>query len=419
MSGIASVSSELLLELVTGERWFASKGREAESAHVAAVAHAGDGVELAFVEVRFPDGRHETYLVAASVEDGVPRDALGDPAHVRWLASLAGVDAACDTVRPMGVEQSNSSLVLDERHVLKLYRRLEAGPNPELELLRALGSSGFANAPRLVGALEHAADPLEAALAVVTEFVPAAGGGWELALDSLVAGDPGWLPARARRLGEVTGTMHSVLAASTDPHLAPEEASAESVSLLAATVDEDVGRLVAEMPALEDIPLGRRMEELRDLVQELARVGPPGMVARVHGDFHLGQVLWSDSGDWVVIDFEGEPGRPLAERRRRTFALRDVAGMLRSFDYAADGARLLHGVEAPAGWEAACRTAFLDGWHASVDRRLLPGSEAGCERLLGLLELQKLLYELRYEIGNRPGWVGIPVAALERMLERL
>ena len=152
-------------------------------------------------------------------------------------------------------------------------------------------------------------------------------------------------------------------------------------------------------------------------MHDLGHAGPPGLVIRIHGDYHLGQVLWAEREDWIVIDFEGEPGRSLAERRRRMSALRDVAGMLRSFAYAADGSRLLHGVTAPDGWEWSCRAAFLDGWREAVDPQLVPASEAGFERLLALFELQKLVYELRYELGNRPEWVWIPVAGLERMLD--
>ncbi len=412
-----ALSSEELLALVVGRRWFASKEREPEGAQVSAVAHADGDLELVLVEVRFLEGTHETYLLVLGYDDGTPQDALEHPERVRRLAALCGVDTPCATVRPMGVEQSNSSVVLDERHVMKVYRRLEAGPNPELELLRVLGESGFENAPRLTGSLEHRGDPLAAVLVVVTGLVDAAGGGWELAVDSLASGDPQWLLRRARRLGEVTGAMHAVLAASDDPQFAPEQPSAESVGLLAATIDEDISRLSMDVPSLAGTPFGLRLEATRDLVQELGHVGPPGLIARVHGDYHLGQVLWTRAGDWVVIDFEGEPARPLAERRRRTSPLRDVAGMLRSFAYAAGAADLLHGVVAPEAWEWSCRAAFLDGWRATVDPRLLPASEGGFDRLLELFELERLLYELRYELGNRPGWVPIPTAGLERLLE--
>jgi predicted trehalose synthase len=128
-------------------------------------------------------------------------------------------------------------------------------------------------------------------------------------------------------------------------------------------------------------------------------------------------VLWTLDGDWAVIDFEGEPGRSLPERRRKRSPLRDLAGMTRSFAYAADASVLLNGVEPPAGWPDACREAFLDGYLATADDRLLPPSRSGFDRLLALFELEKLVYELRYEARNRPDWASIPVVGLLRMLE--
>jgi maltokinase len=415
---VEALSSEELLSLIAGERWFASKAREPESAQVVG-CHAADGnVVVALVEVRFPEGTHDTYALALGEDDGRLVDALGEARLARELLVVAGVRAEGRSVRPMGVEQSNSSVVVDERHVLKLYRRLEAGPNPELEMLRVLGARGFVHAPPLEGEIEHREAPIEATLALVAGYVPAHGGGWELTLASLGA-DPDWLPARARRLGEVTGAMHAALAADPeDPHFAPEEPSGESVAILAASIDEEIERLfrsLPELPALE--PIAGRSGELRDLAQSLAQIGPPGLAIRVHGDYHLGQVLWSQREDWVVIDFEGEPARSLPERRNRYSPLRDVAGMLRSFAYAEDAARLLNGIEAPSGWEERCREAFLDGYRETVDPRLLPPGTTGADNLLALFELQKLVYELRYELGNRPAWIGIPVAGLVQLLE--
>jgi maltokinase len=416
---LEELGSDELLELIMGGRWFASKARDPESAHVSGVHVVDDQVAVALVEVRFPGGTHDIYALALGSDDGRIVDALARADLAVRLLHKSGVRADGRRVRPVGVEQSNSSVVVDERHVLKLYRRLEAGPNPELEMLRVLGSRGFAHAPPLEGELEHREPPVEATLAVVTGFVRSRGGGWELTLDSL-QGQPDWLPDRARRLGEVTGTMHATLAADPeDPHFFPEEPSAEAVALLAASIDEEIESLfvnLPDLPALQSI--ASRGGELRDLSQALAQVGAPGLVIRVHGDLHLGQVLWSDRDDWVVIDFEGEPGRNLPERRQRHSPLRDVGGMLRSFAYAEDAARVLRRVEAPPGWEQRCREAFLKGYGESVDRRLLPPSDVGAERLLGLFELQKLIYELRYELDNRPDWVGIPVAGLERLLEK-
>ena len=144
---------------------------------------------------------------------------------------------------------------------------------------------------------------------------------------------------------------------------------------------------------------------------------PSGLAIRTHGDYHLGQVLWATDGDWVVIDFEGEPARSLPERRRKRSPLRDLAGMTRSFAYAGDAALLLTGVEAPDGWVDACRTAFLDGYLSTADERLLPSSRTGFDRLLGLFELEKLVYELRYETRNRPDWATIPIVGMLRLLE--
>jgi predicted trehalose synthase len=411
------MTSEQLLGIVTGARWFAAKDRVAEEAVIVGLPVEDDLVTLAVAEVRFGPGTYEHYLVALGA-DGAPADAFERPEVAARLAALAGVPVEGAAVRSLGVEQSNSSVVLDELHVLKLYRRLEAGPNPELEVLRALGEAGFANAPRLEGALTTPGPPLETALVSVAELVAAVGGGWELTLDSF-GDDPSWLPERAWRLGEVTAGLHAALASrDTDPHFAPEEPSSESLALLAAEIDEEISSTFGSLP--EDEALGavaHRAEDLRDLVQELAAVGPAGLAIRTHGDYHLGQVLWTTDGDWMVIDFEGEPARSLPERRRKRSPLRDLAGMTRSFAYAGDAALLLDGVEAPEGWVEACRSAFLEAYLASADERLLPSSRTGFDRLLGLYELEKLVYELRYETRNRPEWATIPVVGLLRLLE--
>ena len=411
------LSSYELLSIVAGARWFAAKDRTPEAAEVVGLPVDEGNVRLAIVEVRFATGTHEHYLVAFDAADDVA-DAFERPEVARRISALAGIPAEGARVRPVGVEQSNSSVILDDLHILKLYRRLEAGPNPELELLRALAAQGFQNAPRLEGVLETTGPPLETALASVATFVPSVGDGWALTLDSF-ADDPTWLPDRAWRLGEVTAGLHTALAANTDdPSLAPEEPSTESLALLAAAIDEEIASTFATLP--EDDALGavaHRAEDIRDLVSELAGAGPAGLAIRTHGDYHLGQVLWATDGDWVAIDFEGEPARSLPERRRKRSPLRDLAGMTRSFAYAADAGLLLHGEEPPPGWVDACRDAFVDGYLASADERLLPPSRSGFDRLLALFELEKLVYELRYEARNRPDWASIPVIGLLRLLE--
>jgi len=412
-----SLTSDELVALVDGARWFAAKGRALESAEVVGIPVREGLVTLAIVEVRFSAGTHEHYLLALG-EDDPTADAFERPEVAVQLAALAGVPADGAHVRSFGVEQSNSSVVLDELHVLKLYRRLEAGPNPELEILRLLTEARFANAPRLEGAIEVQGPPLGTALALVTALVPAVGGGWELALDSL-GDDPSWLPDHAWRLGEVTAELHAALASRhADPAFAPEEPSAESLGLLTAAIDEEIATTFSTLP--EDDALGavaHRAEDIRDLLQEYAGAGPSGLVIRTHGDYHLGQVLWTADGDWVVIDFEGEPARSLPERRRKRSPLRDLAGMTRSFAYAADASVLLNGVEPPAGWLATCRAGFVDGYLSAADERLLPPSRSGFDRLLALFELEKLVYELRYEARNRPDWASIPLVGLLRLLE--
>jgi trehalose synthase-fused probable maltokinase len=151
-----------------------------------------------------------------------------------------------------------------------------------------------------------------------------------------------------------------------------------------------------------------RIEELVDEVGDDA-----GFMIRHHGDYHLGQLLHSAGGEFMIIDFEGEPSRPLAQRRRKASPLRDVAGMLRSFAYLA----IVAG--GPDDWEEQARSRFLDGYLGVVDAALLPSGQAAVDRLLAVYELEKAVYELRYELDNRPDWVGIPVAGIQRLIEQV
>jgi maltokinase len=405
---LARLAPDALLGLLRGRRWFRALEHPAAGARVSAVLHAEAELELTLVEVRFTDGQSGLYLVALGAGG---EDAMTDLDALRRLTQLAGVETPCLAVRAAGVEQSNTAVVLDESVVLKLYRHIEPGPGIEAELLRGLQAAGFASSPRLLGVLDDDRSGLDATLAIVTEYVPSEGDGWELALSSLAAGDAEWLPSRAHRLGEVTGAMHAALAAATDPVLAPEE-------LGPATLAELTADLEADIEALGGTSLDATVAPLLALVRGVrAGAEMPQLALRIHGDYHLGQTLWADRGDWVVIDMEGEPARPLPERRRRTLALNDVAGMLRSFAYAADASSLHGGVPAPAGWEESCRAAFLEGWRSTVDPRLVPEGEQSLERLLALCEVRKLLYEVRYELSHRPDWVRIPAAGLERILQ--
>ncbi len=213
--------------------------------------------------------------------------------------------------------------------------------------------------------------------------------------------------------------MHTVLASSpTDPNFCPEQTSVESLGLLTATVDEEIERVFMSLP--DDVPelepIRGRGEEIRERLRLLTNVGGTGRVIRVHGDYHLGQTLWH-GGDWVILDFEGEPARPLSERRRKRSPLRDVAGMLRSFAYAASAAGVQRGVAAPSWWEEDARDEFLEGYRSTIDPSLVPSGTA-MDKLLQVFELEKAVYELRYELNNRPDWVGIPVAGIVRLLDQ-
>jgi trehalose synthase-fused probable maltokinase len=141
-----------------------------------------------------------------------------------------------------------------------------------------------------------------------------------------------------------------------------------------------------------------------------------GRVIRTHGDYHLGQTLYTPRG-WVILDFEGEPARPLIERRQKRSPLRDVAGMLRSFAYATSAIEILHGRKAPEDFEERAREQFLGHYFSSIDPTLMPGGEAAINNLLSIFELEKAIYELRYELNNRPDWTPIPVAGIVRLLE--
>jgi maltokinase len=415
------------------QRWFGSKSQDVADTRVLETVPV-DGFELAMVEVTFHPGTHELYQLA--LRDG--EDAIGDPDFVRALTRLMDADADVETeagmvefrhtgepigeisdVRPMGAEQSNSSLVLDDRIALKAYRRLGAGPNPELEVLRFLTERGFENIAALRGWYAHTGRLIDTTLGIAQDYVPGSSDGWDLALEDLRS-EPARFARRARELGDVTGRLHTALAAdATDPAFAPEETSAESLGLLNATVDEEIEQVFLTLPddMVELAPIRGRGQEVREHLSLLTTVGSAGRVIRHHGDYHLGQVLLGGDGRWIVLDFEGEPARTLVERRRKRSPLRDVAGMLRSFAYAASASRILHDTPAPDGWEDEVRAAFLEGYLGSVDQRLLPPGQAAVERLIAVFELEKAVYELRYELDNRPDWASIPVAGICRLLE--
>ena len=284
-----------------------------------------------------------------------------------WAESAgAGLGGTVD-VRPVGVEQSNSSVVFGEALILKAFRRVEPGVNPELELLRFLSEREFPNIAPLAGWYEFEGRFIDATLGILQEYLVGARDGWELALDE-IASDPDGFLGRLRALGEVTGELHTVLGSdSSRPDFAPDQPSQEALSLLTADVDEQIERIFLDLPESEAIaPIAGRGQDVRERLQALSHIGAGGRVIRTHGDYHLGQTMLTDRG-WVILDFEGEPARPLPERRLKRSPLRDVAGMLRSFSYVTAGARLLRGVDVPEEWEERARAAFLEGYFERVD----------------------------------------------------
>jgi trehalose synthase-fused probable maltokinase len=452
---LAFIGEDALLEHIRSRRWFGSKSEEVTHASVLASALVRDKSPLmvvAIIEIRFQAGTHDLYQLllgfrpedegweqdaVTHAEGWVVYDALSDPVlaieMVKLIrddttvpadegeidfrpADLKGVPPEIPAPRPVGVEQSNSSVVYGDALILKTYRRLEAGLNPELELLRFLTLRRFANVAALSGWYSYSSRVLEATLGILQEYVPNAIDGWELAVAELERAPEEFL-TRLHALGEVSGDLHAVLGSdSTDPDFSPEEPSAEALALLTATIDEEIEAIFRDLPEIEAVePIRGRGEEVRERLRLISNVGAPGKVIRTHGDYHLGQVIW-DGRHWIVLDFEGEPARPLRERRQKRSPLRDVAGMLRSFAYAVSAVQF-RGVEVQADWEDRARNEFLAGYFEKVDRNLIPPGRDATLKLLVVFELEKAVYELRYELNNRPDWVQIPVAGIMRLLE--
>lgn len=460
----ASVDPKALGEWMLRQRWFAGKARElGEVSVIDAVPIPGEGEPLLIllVEIRSPAGTHDLYQLPVGVrpagsptreEDGaeiamrdgggersVLYDALADDRQVKRLAGLIATGAAVESgqttiafehpegaelpsdpqVRRFPGEQSNSSVVVDERHMLKAFRRVEAGINPELEMLSFLAEHGFEHIATVDGWYTYSGELLDTTLGIVQRFVGGARDGWELVQDGLARGAEEDLLQPLADLGAVTGQMHSALASDPENHdFAPEAPSDEHLALLTATIDEQIERLFLNVPDRDELqPIRGRSEQLRDLLGTLSHTAIGGRLVRCHGDYHLGQALLGPDG-WIVLDFEGEPNRPLRERRRKRSPLRDVAGMLRSLSYAAVAGEVLKGEPvASAGFEDRARRRFLEGYMAEIDQSLLPAGSQAIEKQLAIFELEKILYELRYELENRPAWLAVPVAGVQRLLE--
>jgi maltokinase len=436
-SQLATLDTEELRDWIEQQRWYASKSRSVMGIEVVerVELRARPELFLALLQTRFATGTHELYQLLLGAHTF---DALDNPRNgfelLRRIDANDEIEAAEGTfsfhradgvaspsseveARLMGVEQSNSSVVFDDRLVLKAFRKLEPGINPELEMLRFLTAHAFPSIASLHGWYEYDGQALATTLGVAQEFLGDAVGGWELALEQIITSPDSFLD-KLGSLGTVTAEMHNVLASdASDAAFSPEEPSQEALSLLTATVDEDIERIWVRLPddpRLE--PIAGRGQDVRERLAARAQVGAGGRVIRTHGDYHLGQTLYRTRG-WVIIDFEGEPARPLPERRQKRSPLRDVASMLRSFAYATSAVKIMRGLEPPPGFETRARERFLAHYLESIDASLLPGGETQVANLLSIYELEKAIYELQYELDNRPDWVEIPVAGIRRLLD--
>lgn len=476
--------ADALRSYLPSQRWFGAKGRALESVEVEDVVPVPglDRAAIVIAIARFTDGvtRFQIPLVAdaadapvdtrAAIAPGIT-DASKDesfrsallsalsaavvskgqawswrtdplPDGIAVLRDLKGAPSKVGTA-----EQSNTSITYGTRAIAKIFRRLEAGQNPDPEIATALTRAGFRHVPAVLARAVLEMPGGESADSVLVQsLIPDARDEWSHALErgrpyftAAAESEPkNPYAADARALGEVTRGMHDALAGITAPDFGSRQATAADVERWRASAERSMDRAMRLLEAA----IGRgalphdRMNEAKALAkrgnafrEQIARAataaaGDPGVLIRHHGDYHLGQLLRGGDGSLHIIDFEGEPARPLAERRAPNSPLRDVAGMLRSFGYAASTLLSMHGGALPLGvreqraarWEREAQQAFLEGYRIGDSGLVLPRTPEGTDAVRSLFELEKAFYELSYEIDNRPDWAWIPMRALSKML---
>ena len=474
------------------QRWFSGKDTDIGNVQMTALGSLGQGEhELVAVDVSLRD-EEQTYLLPISARWGDENLRPGAPklsytlARIRHTARVGAlIDGAYDERLPqlllegltkgrtdgdlrfegtdalraieepgdprqLGAEQSNLSIAFGDKIILKLYRRIREGEQPDVEVAKFLTEiAGYPHTPRYLGHVLHGQTTLAAAFA----FVPNRGDAWTGIIDALgldLHDRESWTSAGDGRaeevgfdfplgigalLGQRTAELHKALATQTDdPDFATEDLRPDRLGQWASDAEAEALTLLARLEQAqlpdEAAPLAQSLLDRRDdlltRLRAVADIAPGCKLSRIHGDFHLGQVLLAQN-DVAIIDFEGEPARSLAERRQKSLPLRDVAGMLRSFDYAALtaaarqrdrlGEAADYGLERIEQWRQGVIRDFLDAYRShSQGVVTLPDDPASWQTLLDFFLLHKAIYEAGYELGNRPNWIGIPLTGILELL---
>jgi maltose alpha-D-glucosyltransferase/alpha-amylase len=410
-----------LAELLQKQRWFGAKSRTISEVEILDSAQLpGTEALLTLLAVRYTDGAADLYFAPLLGT----ADAVSDPATCSALLSLIEKETRLPTAlgyiqgrrstgyiessgplapRLVKAEQSNSSIIFGDLLIMKLFRRQQPGENPDCEISRYLTEhTPFRRIPPFAGSLDYYDAHGQAhTLAMLQGLVRNEGDGWEWTLQQIGKADrAGSFVEAAATLGRRTAEMHAALAS-----FDPEPLEPSDLRLLSAEMKE---RAIATLMRLDrPVPTAHALATY----DRLPNLKPDSLRIRIHGDYHLGQVLRVPH-DFVILDFEGEPTKPLAARRAKHCPLKDVAGMLRSFSYVSYAG--LGGDETQRrAWEQTASSAFLEAYRQEAGpASFLPAEEDAFQTLLEAYVFDKAFYELSYEMDNRPDWLRIPLAAV-------